>query len=97
MFLPTNLGNNTYTFRIQFNEKIALAVPSEPLENNLRSQVYSESDTNQQFKLINNYDGSYKIQNVNTSKFLEASSQDAYIIQAEETSSDRQNFYFETL
>ena len=93
IFVPASLGSNVYVFKLKSDENRAVTSSAK----SLGLEKFSSSNLNQQFRLLNNFDGSFKIQSVKSSNFLEASLVNAGIFETGETNNDSQSFYFDTL
>ena len=104
IFIPINLGENVYIFSVEYNNSLVMTAPSNSSEKIIKLSNWDRKmdDKWQQFKLIDNYDGSFKIQNVGSNFYLEVQKNDekrgllSYIIHVNEFRNDRQQlFYFE--
>jgi hypothetical protein len=98
IFVPASLGSNVmaynvYVFKLKSDENRAVTSSAK----SLGLEKFSSSNLNQQFRLLNNFDGSFRIQSVKSSNFLEASLVNADIFEAGETNNDSQSFYFDAL
>ena len=102
-FIPNYLGENVYIFSVEYNNSLVMTAPSDSSEDKLRLSFWDRKMVNkfQQFKLIDNYDGYFKIQNVGSNFYLEAQVIEelwypSFIIRVNEFRNERQQlFYFE--
>ena len=98
-FIPNNLGENIYIFSVEYNNSLVMTAQSNLSEEKLKLMYRDPTvdDKWQQFKLIDNYDGSFKIQNVGSNLYLEVNNTLNYcFIHLNKFRNDRQQlFYFE--
>jgi hypothetical protein len=96
--IPNNIEENVYIFSVEYNNSLVMTAPSNSSEEKLKLTHWDRKvdDKWQQFKLIDNYDGSFKIQNVGSNFYLEVKDTRNCVIHLNKVRNDRQQlFYFE--